>query len=99
MGAWIIRDLHDALSRGEMLARIRDLMRDSQDKQILRQSLSSVAHGARDLSHTVHDSVNQTLAGLTRPGIAIDVSKLRDLAGEAAKMFDSCDPSRDIRTK
>lgn len=93
------RELQNSLLRAEMLAQIRDVMRDSRDKQIVQQSLSIAAASTRDLSRTVYESVNELLASLNRPGIAVDVSRLRDLANETEKVFESCELPKMLEKK
>jgi hypothetical protein len=55
--------------------------------------LSSSANHTREASQRTQTALNQHLSALTRPGIAVDVSKVRDLVVDAAKLFDFCDPA------
>lgn len=82
--------LIDSLNRTEMLVRLHDLMLDARDKKTLNQYLSVAAHDTRETSQVVERALNELLSRLIRPGLAIDVSKVRDSAAKAAKLFESC---------
>lgn len=84
------RELQHSLARAELLTQLRDSMRDTKDKQATQSFLSIAASATRELNETVRESVGELLTSATRPGIAVDISRLRDLANETAKLFGNC---------
>lgn len=66
---------------------IRDLMVDKQDRLIVEKYLSLYAAQLKRISEINYRYISKTLTQVSRPGVAIDVSKLRDVLGTVLGEF------------
>ena len=96
----IVQARLDALST---LVSIRDLMVDKRDKMFVEVQLSASVVFTKNLAEIAYKRANESLARLSRPGVAIDVSKLRDTIGVVSNEFQRCEspklPSRRPATR
>lgn len=80
------------LSTGWQLALIRDKMVDARDKAMLSGHLSIQLAGTRPLAEKTSQYISSLLTRLTRPGVAVDLSKLRDSVELVVKNLAKCTP-------
>jgi len=82
------------LNTASTLAAIRDVMVDKRDKTILELYLSESAVYAKNHAELSFNATNRTLTVMSRPGIAVDVSRLRDAMGMVLKELQKCESPR-----
>lgn len=96
----IIQARLDAVST---LVSIRDSMVDKRDKMIVELYLSAVTVHTKNMAEIAYRQANASLTRMSRPGVAIDVSKLRDTIGTVLREFQRCEspklPSRGPPTR
>jgi hypothetical protein len=78
------------LDKTLLLAQLKNVMVDQRDRMIVEKILSLIAKSVKDTSQRAHERISQLLSKVTRPGIAVDVAKLRDSLAEINKVFSSC---------
>lgn len=83
----------DAIS---ILVSIRDFMVDKQDKLIVEQYISLYGLNVKNTAEIVFRSISKTLTQVSRPGVAIDVSKLRDAIGTVVGEFERCEAPKPL---
>jgi hypothetical protein len=66
-------------------------MVDRRDKVIVEKDLSATVVRAKKIAEISYRTTNQFLTRMSRPGIAIDVSKLRDAIGRVITEFQQCE--------
>jgi hypothetical protein len=86
--------VESALSETLTLARIRDVMQHPFDLQVLTAYLSAQAHHTRNVSQIAATYITDVMTRITRPGIAVDIAKVRDQIAETRKAFADCDPAK-----
>ena len=85
-------DLQTEIANSWMLAMLRDKMVDARDKTMVSAFLSLRLSLARKMSELTDPMIGRTLRRITRPGIAVDVAKLRDAVETVAKELAKCTP-------
>jgi len=74
-----------------ILISIRDVMVAKLDRTIVEKYLSLMTAAAKQTAEIGYKQTNTVLAKVSRPGIAIDVSKLRDAIGKVVSEFHRCE--------
>ena len=82
--------VQDTLNTNWILATIRDQMLDARDKARVNAYLSIALANAKRRAESASKSLAATLSTVTRPGIAVDVAKLRDTIDVVIKAFEKC---------
>ena len=88
-----------ALQNASILAAVRDVMVDQRDRVIVEKYLSISVFGTKRLAEIKLRYLNQILAKISRPGVAIDVSRLRDEVGAIASEFEKCESPKPLTTR
>lgn len=83
LGAW--------LSSSGTLAAIRDAMQDKRDRFVVEMYLSLQLVMVKQHAEIQLNSVNRSLAKMSRPGLAIDVAKVRDSVNAVLAEFRNCE--------
>ncbi len=78
------------LDQALLLTQVKDVMIDSRDRVFVEAFLSSTAVSAAKASRLAQERVNQSLVRIARPGVVLDVSKLRDSVSNALKALENC---------
>ena len=85
------------------LVSIRDVMVDKRDKMIVELNISLNAVHTKKMAELSYRTTNESLTQMSRPGVAIDVSKLRDTIGLVLGELQKCElpkmPSRGPQTR
>lgn len=84
------RGVLDFLDRLEMLAGIRDRMVDKRDLALVDRFSALAANHVGRSSTSARDRVTADLSKLTRPGVAYDAGKLRDVLADIERRYGSC---------
>ena len=82
----VVKNLDQAL----LLAQLKDEMIDSRDRVFVEKYLSLTAAHAGRVSRLAQERINQYLIRVTRPGVVLDVSKLRDSVSDTLKALENC---------
>ena len=73
------------------LANIRDAMVDKRDRTVVALYLSQSAAYTRKIAEISYRDTNESLTKISRPGVAGDVSKLRDAIGMVLRELEKCE--------
>ena len=82
----------ERLSAASMLVQIRDGMVNVKDKTLVSAHLSIELSRTQKMGENMFKDINSTLTALSRPGVAIDVAKLRDAIDVVVKTLAICTP-------
>lgn len=89
--------VENGLNEALTIAAIRDVMLDSRDRWRVNLFLSLKVFGARTHAEKIAPAIGAVLTRLTMPGVAVDISKLRDSIVLVARAFEGCDKPRSAR--
>ena len=87
-------NVETAVNAALVLATVRDFMVDKRDRVVVESYLSISASYVRSIAEIRTRYLNQLLTKMSRPGLAIDVSKLRDAIGMVLGEFQKCESPR-----
>ena len=93
-----VRQSHDAgimvqghVDSMRILLGLRELMVDKRDKGTVSQYVARKGAYSRKAAERATQRVNNMLTHVSRPGVAVDVSKLRDALSQVGEVFGKCD--------
>lgn len=87
------------LSKSLMLSQLKSMMIDQRDKVAVERFLSLVAVYVGKSSQAAQERLGQILSRVSRPGVAIDIAKLRDILTATTKDFGVCNAPSSTKSR
>ena len=85
------------LEQGLLLTQIKNAMIDSRDRETVERFLSIIAVHTAIASSRAQEKINRLSTSISRPAVALDVSRLRDSVNDVSQALENCTRPRPNR--